>query len=172
VDVIKNGYDVVLRSAKLESSNLIARKVFSLNNIICASPDYLKKHKPIVLPEDLSHHQFAIYHLAKRNDELKLAKNKRSYKVSIRSNVTTNQLDLIKQMVLNGTCLGVLPEFMIKNEIAIKSIVPCLSNYELLPSPIYLIYPNKELLAPKVKAFITILKQYKLQDNEGLLGII
>lgn len=163
VDVIKDGYDLVLRSAKLESSNLIARKLFSLKNIICASPNYLKTHKHITLPEDLSGHQFAVYHLTKRNDEIKLIKNNHTYKIIIYSNITTNQLDLIKQMVLNGTCLGVLPEFMIKMEIEQKRIVSCLSDYELTPSPIYIIYPNKELL-PKVKAFITMLKNHKLQN--------
>jgi DNA-binding transcriptional LysR family regulator len=161
VDVIKDGYDLVLRSAKLESSNLIAQKLFSLKNIICASPAYLKKHKNITLPSDLSNHRFAIYHPEKRNNELKLIKNNHTYKISINSSFVTNQLDLMKQMVLSGTCLGVLPEFMVKNEIKEKSIVSCLGSYELTPSPIYLIYPNKELLLPKVKVFIKMLKNLK-----------
>ncbi len=158
VDVIKDGYDLVLRSAKLESSNLIARKLFSLKNIICASPDYLKKHKHITLPEDLSNHQFATYYLTKKTNELKLIKNKNTIKIAINSNVVTNQLDLMKQMILNGTCLGVLPEFMVKKEIEQKRIVSCLNQYELPPSLIYLIYPYKELL-PKTKVFITMLKK-------------
>jgi DNA-binding transcriptional LysR family regulator len=158
VDVIKDGYDLVLRSAKLESSNLIAQKLYSLKNIICASPAYLKKYKTITEPADLYSHHFAIYHSEKRNDELKLIKNNHTYKIILNSNIITNQLDLIKQMVLSGTCLGVLPEFMIKKEIEQKSIVQCLNSYKLVSSPIYIIYPNKELLLPKVKVFIKMLK--------------
>lgn len=157
VNVIKDGYDLVIRSAKLESSNLIAKRIVSLKNIICASPNYLKKHKKMTSPEDLSSHQFAIYYLTKKTNEIKLIKNSDTYKININSNINTNQLDLVKQMVLNGTCLGVLPEFMVKKEIEQKRIVSCLSDYKLTPSPIYLIYPYKELL-PKVKVFITMLK--------------
>ena len=32
VDLVKEGYDLALRSAKLESSNLIAQKIFTINN--------------------------------------------------------------------------------------------------------------------------------------------
>jgi DNA-binding transcriptional LysR family regulator len=145
----------------LDSSNLIAQKLFSLKNIICASPSYLKKYKNITLPSDLTSHHFAIYHPAKKNIELKLIKNNHTYKIILNNSLVTNQLDLMKQMVLNGTCLGVLPEFMVKNEIEQKTIICCLSSYELAPSPIYLIYPNKELLLPKVKVFIKMLKNLK-----------
>ena len=165
VDVIKDGYDLVIRSAKLESSNLIARKLFSLKNIVCASPDYLKKHDHITSPENLSNHQFAMYYLANKNNELKLIKNSRTYKIIVHSKIATNQLDLVKQTVLNGTCLGVLPKFMVKKEIEQKNIIACLGDYEIAPSPIYIIYPNKEL-SPKVKAFITTLKTLKLQNAE------
>ncbi|MBX3709734.1 MAG: LysR family transcriptional regulator [Gammaproteobacteria bacterium] len=165
VDVIKDGYDLVLRSAKLESSNLIAQKLYSLKNIICASPAYLKKYKNITEPADLYSHHFAIYHSEKRKNELKLIKNNHTYKIILDSSLITNQLDLIKQMVLRGTCLGVLPKFMVKNEIVEKSIIPCLDSYELAPSPIYIVYPNKELLLPKVKIFIKMLKNFKFNSS-------
>jgi len=165
VDVIKDGYDLVLRSAKLDSSNLIAHKLFSLKNIICASPIYLKKYKGITSPSDLSSHHFAIYHYEKINNELKLIKNNHTYKIILNSSLITNQLDLIKKMILSSTCLGVLPEFMVKNEIEKKSIIPCLGSYELASSPIYIIYPNKELLLPKVKVFIKMLKSLKLSSS-------
>lgn len=165
VDVIKDGYDLVLRSAKLESSSLIAQKLFSLKNIICASPAYLKKNKKITQPSDLSEHHFAIYHPEIRNDELKLNKDNRVYIMNIHSSLITNQLDLVRQMVMTDTCLGVLPAFMIKNEIEQKRLVPCLNGYELPSSPIYIIYPNKELLLPKVKVFIKMLKSLKQQPS-------
>jgi len=161
VDVVKDGYDLVLRSAKLESSSLIAQKLFTFKNVICASPAYLKMHKKIIVPADLSLQYFAIYQLIKENNELKLLNNNRTYQVKFNKRITTNQLDLIKQMVLNDACLGVLPEFMVKKEIERKAIVTCLSDYELPPSHLYLIYPNKELQLPKVKAFIKMLKRYE-----------
>ena len=42
VDLIEEGLDLAFRIAELKDSSLIARKIFSVRHILCASPDYLK----------------------------------------------------------------------------------------------------------------------------------
>lgn len=41
VDLIQQGYDLAIRSAILPDSNLVARKLASLNYWLCATPEYL-----------------------------------------------------------------------------------------------------------------------------------
>lgn len=41
VDVISEGYDVVLRIGVLEDSSLIARRIALIDRVYCASPAYL-----------------------------------------------------------------------------------------------------------------------------------
>ena len=43
VDPIKDGFDVVLGTGPLQDSTLIARKVFSLELFLCASPDFVRQ---------------------------------------------------------------------------------------------------------------------------------
>ncbi len=159
VDVVKEGYDLVLRSAVLESSNLIAQRILQSKNIICASPIYLKTYGLPSMPADLVKHNFAMYKNLKINQKIKLVKNRHIEEIRIDAHLLTNQLDLIKQMVLSGHYIAVLPKFMVYKEIKKKLLIHCLQDYQLEEDSIYLIYPDKELVPHKAKVFIQMLKK-------------
>ncbi len=55
VDPIKDGFDVVIGTGPLQDSTLIARKVFSLELFLCASPDFVRQlEEPITAPTQLN----------------------------------------------------------------------------------------------------------------------
>ena len=72
----------------------------------------------------------------------------------------SNQLDLIKQMVLKDACLAVLPEFMVVKEVEDKKIKSCLTDYTLPESHLFAIYPERKFMLPKLKYFLDMLKNY------------
>ncbi len=158
IDLIQEGYDLALRSALLSDSNLIAQKIATLRNIICASPAYLKKQRAIKHPDQLKDHQFAIYSGNKAARQLKFSRGKQSFEVIVDSSFQSNSLDLITQMVMGDRCLAVIPEFMVKNLVARKKLIHCLSEYQLPESPLYAIYPEKKFMPLKVKVFLDELK--------------
>lgn len=54
VDMIAEGVDCVLRIGELPSSSLVARRLGSLEMIVCAAPEYLRDASPLGSPDDLS----------------------------------------------------------------------------------------------------------------------
>jgi DNA-binding transcriptional LysR family regulator len=56
VDLLSEPVDVSLRIAPTPDSSFIVRKVADLKRVLCASPDYLKKHGTPQTPEDLAQH--------------------------------------------------------------------------------------------------------------------
>ena len=55
VDPIKDGFDVVFGTGPLQDSTLIARKVFSLELFLCASPDFVRAlDEPLTAPAQLN----------------------------------------------------------------------------------------------------------------------
>ncbi|MCF6767845.1 LysR family transcriptional regulator [Thiotrichales bacterium 19S11-10] len=160
VDLIKDGYDLALRSAVLESSNLIAQRIYTFNHIICATHNYLN-HKGIPnTPKDLSRHNFAIYGDSKSASKIVLKKQQNEETINITGNFVSNQLDLIKKFMLQDACICTLPEFMITNELKDQKVVKCLEDYTTPTSNVYAIYPEREFMLPKVRLFLQILKQY------------
>ncbi|MGY4318125.1 DNA-binding transcriptional LysR family regulator [Bradyrhizobium sp. JR3.5] len=59
LDPVQDGFDVTLRIAELESSSLIARKITPMPRVVCASPDYLKRHGTPHHPQDLRQSRLA-----------------------------------------------------------------------------------------------------------------
>lgn len=157
LDLIKYGYDLALRSGKLESSNLIARKIGSFENIICASASYLKKYGTPKNPENLEKHNFCVYGTSKKSREFILTKNKQIISITVNGNIITNQIELSKKLILENTCMACLPRFMVENELNSGKIIHCLRDYHLPKSDLLAIYPEKDFLPPKVKAFLELL---------------
>ena len=61
VDLIDEGFDVAIRIAAPEASSLIARKIAPARRVLCAAPDYLKKHGTPKTPDDLAQHRCLPY---------------------------------------------------------------------------------------------------------------
>lgn len=160
VDLVKEGYDLALRSAVLESSNLIAQKIYTIENVICATANYLQNHGILKTPSDLVNHNCAVYSDSKTIGQITLQKQQHIEKIHVKGNFMSNHLDLIKQQVLSDTCLGILPKFMVTNELKNKQLIQCLEDYTLPTNNLYAIYPEREFMLPRLSLFLKIVKNY------------
>lgn len=56
VDLVEAGFDIALRVAQLPDSGVVAKKLAPSKHVVCASPEYLKRHGTPRTPEDLRAH--------------------------------------------------------------------------------------------------------------------
>src|SRR5256885_4075194 len=56
VNVVEEGFDLAVRIADLADSSLAARKLAPNRRVVCASPDYLKRHGTPHTPDELAGH--------------------------------------------------------------------------------------------------------------------
>jgi DNA-binding transcriptional LysR family regulator len=61
VDIVREGFDCVLRVGKLAESGLVARRLCDLPMINCASPSYLRKYGTPRSLDDLDEHLIVHY---------------------------------------------------------------------------------------------------------------
>lgn len=61
VDLIREGVDCVLRGGSPLDESLVARPLVMLDQVTCASPDYLQRHGVPRSPSDLQGHQMVEY---------------------------------------------------------------------------------------------------------------
>jgi DNA-binding transcriptional LysR family regulator len=158
VKIIEEGYDLVLRSTILEDSNLIAKPIATMKQVFVASALYLKNRDLPKSLEDLDTHDIVGYRDQRNPNNLTLLKEQKTIKIPIHYKITTNHLDVIKQWVVMGVCIAMLPDFMVNEEISHGTLIPCLTQYTFPTNTLYVIYPERDFIAPKTRAFLDFLQ--------------
>ncbi len=160
VDMIEAGVDLAIRIGALPDSGLVARRLARHERVLCASPAFLASCDPIASPEDVAGREAIVsslqpggtWHFRERGTT-----NLASVKVSGR--IRLNDSEALLTCVLAGQGLAVLPTWLAHAELARGSLVTLLPGWEAgimadLERAIWVVYPPKRIVAPKVRAFI------------------
>lgn len=163
MDLVDEGYDLSLRffhNSELQDSSLKARKLMQGQFVVCASPDYLNKHPLIHSPSDLVGHNCLIYtQRAHPHQWLFMGKAGQTQAIKVDGNLKSNDPNLLLRSTLAGHGLIFGPDFIFKKHFKSKALVPILTDYNLPPSTLYVIYPGGQFVPLKLRAFIDFLVQ-------------
>ncbi|GAC12269.1 LysR family transcriptional regulator [Paraglaciecola chathamensis] len=152
VDIVEGGFDIAIRNAELKDSALIARKLAIDNRIICASPDYLKKHGRPITPEALQQHN-CINLIG--NDNWLFKTSKGLLNIKTRGAFTTDNGKAVCDACLNGMGIVMCSTWIAYEHLRAGTLVQILEDYPLeADASIWAVYPSSKLVAPKVRAFI------------------
>lgn len=164
VDLVEEGLDLAFRIADLKDSSLIARKISPINIILCASPDYLKKHGKPNTPTDLNNHRLLHYNVSgSSNWKLTDIKGKQ-HSINISAKIIANNGDFLKDMAVAGHGIVSSPTFISWKAIATGDLVPVLSDYKLPQLNAYAVYPQTRYLSQRTRILIDFLVE-RFGDN-------
>lgn len=157
VDIIKEGIDVAIRIAPLKDSSLISRRVGNGRKVICASKEYVQEHGIPKTPNELRDHN-CITLGSDSNWTFKKGKKEQTVKVS--GNIKVNYGEMMVQAVKSGVGISIVSLWHIHEEIREGKLVTLLDDYDLTnQAEIYVVYPEKNLLANKTRVFIDFLSE-------------
>ena len=160
IKLVEEGYDLAIRIAELPDSSLVARRLGPCRHVICASPAYLKQHGTPRTPDDLKLHRALTYGYHDSPREWKMLNNSGQYNsVQINSVMHMNNSLALREAALAGAGLLLCPTFVVGPDIRRGDLKPVLTQYKLLEVSIYAIYPQRQYLSPKVKAFLEFLAE-------------
>ena len=159
VDIIEEGFELAFRIGNLPDSSLQAQRITVIEHVLCASPEYLATFGTPTRPDDLRHHAFLQYGLL-HDTKLHLddAEGKR-HSVPMRSNITANNGDFLKNMALHHHGIVCLPTFMTYQELASGQLVPLLPDYRLPRMHAHAVYPRNRFLPQRCRRFIEFVKE-------------
>jgi len=112
VDVVEEGYDLVIRIADLADSNLIARRLAPSHQVLCASPVYLQTHGIPQHPQDLGRHACLRYSYSRHADEWRLQGPAGELRVRINGPLLSNNGEALCNAAENGLGIALLPTFL------------------------------------------------------------
>ena len=161
LDVIGDGYDLVIRAtAQLDESSLICRKIYSAKGYTVAAKAYLDRHGLIYHPRELSKHQCICYSNLKFPTKWDyLEKDGRHFVVDVKDKITCNDGNMLLSMALAGQGVVRLPDFYLNEHINNGNLTVLFADLPTKPIDVFAIYPSKQHLSPKVRAFIDLITE-------------
>ena len=158
LDLVEEGYDLAVRITNLNDSSLVARRLAPCRHVICAAPEYLAQRGTPVTPDELTAHNIVSYRYqasALKWDFQTPAQD--TISVTVTGSTQMNNSLAIRAALLGGLGIARIPTFIVGDDLRDGKLVAVLGDFPTLDIAIYLVYPHRQNLPPKVRAFVDFL---------------
>ncbi len=156
VDVIDEGFDLVIRIGALQDSNLVARSLGHCGMFLYASKEYLKARGAPQKPEELKNHDCLVMSDRHSNNQWKLSMGDITKKVSLTPRASVNDFHTLRSMVAGGSGITILPSYLRAGDYY-KRLVRVLGEWTAPSDEFHAIFPSHRGATPKVRAFLDFL---------------
>ena len=156
VDVVREGFDCVIRVGNLTDSGLIARKIGEYKIVNCVSADYAKRKGIPKKIEDLSKHAQIHYvsTLGAKPDGFEYFDGQKYVTIKMKGHITVNNSDSYESACLAGLGIIQVPEIGVRHHIKNGTFIEVLSKLKAEPMPVSIIYPHRRNMPRRVRIFI------------------
>jgi DNA-binding transcriptional LysR family regulator len=155
VDLIGEGFDLALRTAALEDSELVVRRVGAFRRIMCCSPDYLAAAGPVRGLEDLAGHNCLVFNRLRPLAEWPLVdRDGAAHAVKVSGRLAADNTDALYEAALAGAGIILTPTWQARADLAAGRLVPVLPQYRTPEVPVSVLFPRTRLLSVRVRAMV------------------
>ncbi|PPD50953.1 MAG: LysR family transcriptional regulator [Methylobacter sp.] len=163
LDLIEDRIDVAIRLGKLENSSHIAKRLAKIDFYICASPEYLDEYGKPERPEQIKDHKCLLFPRAGHSLNWLLKDRQQNItEIAIGGKCLITNALAIKQCLLNGMGLSLLPDWLVGQDINEGRLIHLFTDYVAtatdFESSVWLLYPSKDYLPLKTRVFIDFLQ--------------
>jgi DNA-binding transcriptional LysR family regulator len=156
VDLVREGFDCVLRAGEPKDSDLIARRVAILPEVTVASAEYVARFGIPPRWDALDGHIMVGFHSSATGAVLPLefVVNGARRTVTLPSILTVNGADTYRVAAGEGLGLIQVPRYSVEEDLMTGALVECLSDTPPSPTPVHVLYPRGRQLSLRVRVFI------------------
>ena len=152
LDLAMREADVAIRMHPPKQPDLVQRHLLAIQWIVCASPEYLKKHGVPQRPEDLDAHKlilFGDYHQPVQDINW-LAEAGRRPGSPRRALLEVNSTQAMVLSIRSGLGIGALPDYLIAEN---QDLVVLLPELKAPKVDVYFVYPEELRNSKRVAVF-------------------
>jgi DNA-binding transcriptional LysR family regulator len=157
VDLVEEGYDLVVRIARLSDSNLVSRKLAVTRMVLCASPAYLTRHGTPTQPSELAQHDVISYTYWSTGDVWSFEGPRGEVTVRTRSRINANNGDTCRAAALAHQGVILQPDFLVSRDLRDATLVELMPEYRAAELGIFAVYPTRKQLPSKVRRLVDFL---------------
>ena len=157
VDPVKAGVDCALQIFPAASTELIARPLFPVRRVFCATPEYLRANGVPQTPRELHKHRLGLYSGYPSRDRWTFHHESEQVTIYMTAALLTNSVHLLREYALEHAGIVCLPTLVASESVlsgALKLVLP-----EFLLSAFWLsvFYPTTVRSSLKLKLFLEAL---------------
>ncbi len=157
IDVVNEGYDVVVRISRMRDSTLVYRKLATTRIVACATPDYLASHGWPANVEALADHAVIGYNYAADGDTWHFVTADGPREVITRPRMRANNGETCHAVALAHQGIVQHPDFLAYRALASGNLVEVLPECRIESLGIYAVYPSRKHLSLKIRVLIDYL---------------
>lgn len=157
LDPVAHGFDLALRYGDQPDSTLVSRRICEFAQVVCATPGYLAGRGVPTRPEQLTGHECLRNLISTRDSRWRFDGPHGPTTVEVRGRLAANSTVLLREALLAGYGIGIMPDYTVARELATGALQPLLTDWRLPPQPLYAVYPPERPLTAKVRLFVDFL---------------
>ena len=155
LDLVKEGVDVAVRVAVLRDSSFVMHKVADCRRVLCAAPAYLERHGLPRLPDDLFQHNCLLLRFpGSQQFTWTLNGPDGPVKLALAGRLDADDGDVLTGWAVAGQGIVMKPAFEVAEHLRTGALVLVLEDFPPEPATLAVLYPSRQLLPAKVRAFV------------------
>jgi len=157
VDLVAEGIDMAVRAGMIADSSLIARRLGTVARHVMASTAYLKRRGTPSSPADLLEHDCLMFTQGATPTHWTFEGPEGKISIPIRGRFRSDSGEGVREAVVSGYGIGLLPSWYFRDEIDQGSVKILLKDWQVPGVPVHLIYPSRRHLSPRTRAVMDFL---------------
>ncbi len=161
LDLVGSGFDLGIRVGALDDSGLVARQLAINRRVLCAAPDYLRRHGVPRTPAELAKHDCLLLVGSQgRQDVWRLGDGKGGEIAQrVHGRFDSNQGELLRDAAVAGLGIALHSIWHVHEELRAGRLQVVLPNYPIAATGIHAVMPQRRLVPPRVRAFVDFLAE-------------
>lgn len=155
-NILDEGLDVAIRIGPLKDSTLYATEVGSVQRVVCAAPDYLKKHGTPRHPSDLSKHAIIQASTVESSTTWRFESEQGRESVKITPRLQCNQNGAAIEAAEQGLGITRLMSYQVGEEFKSGKLKRILKGFETKPLPVSIVHLEGRQANAKIRTFIEL----------------
>jgi DNA-binding transcriptional LysR family regulator len=161
VDLVEENVDVALRAGDLKDSNLVARKIVDLTQLICASPRYLARNGRPRVPSDLARHACLTISGLPDSGIWRFRVNDEVVQMMVKGPISADSADMLVRLAIEGVGIVRLGEIAVASAIHKGLLQPLLQEaHDPIGYPLWAVMPPGRQRTLAVKTFLDFLTEH------------
>ena len=159
VDLAREAVDVAIRVGQLADSDLMARKLGSIELWPCADPGYLAERGIPLEPRDLAAHTLLGW-VDRPSEWVFTGPEGEAHREAVPVGAVAPEAAVLQILVAGGAGIGRLPDFLARPLVASGELVRLLPAFRPELVDVHAVYPVHRSLSAKVPVFVDALRAH------------